>query len=135
MSHPAAEQGGADITEAQLTEAQLTEADVLQGRQTVDQPQQVGHCSCPCLAVRQVQTLQQGEPRPGQELHGAARADPVLVDGHLGPEDGRAGDVVEISRQSQSVSPPTLSPPAGQEDAAQLRLKDFAVNLLRRHPC
>ena len=59
-------------------------------------------------ALAQVEAVEPGEPRPGEELEGGGGAHQGLGDPHIGPEGGAAPDVVQIS--------------AGQKETAQVGL-------------
>ena len=75
---------------------------------TVDDREKTAHSSSPRPTLGQVEAVELGEPRPGQELEGGGGAHQGLGDPHIGPEGGAATDVVQIS--------------AGQEETAEVGL-------------
>ena len=60
----------------------------------MDESEETDHSSRPSPALGQVEAVELGEPRPGEELEGGGGADQGLVDPHTGPEGGAAPDVV-----------------------------------------
>ena len=72
----------------------------------MDASEEAAHSSSPGPTLAQVEAVEVGEPRPGEELEGGGGAHQGLGDPHIGPEGGAAPDVVEIS--------------AGQQEAAEI---------------
>ena len=72
----------------------------------MDEGEETDHSFSSRPALAQVEAVEPGKPRPGEELEGGGGADQGLVDPHTGPEGGAAPDVVEIS--------------AGEQEAAQV---------------
>ena len=70
----------------------------------MDESEEIGHSSRPCPALGQVEAVEVGEPRPGEELEGGGGAHPGLGDSHIGPEGGAAPDVVQISAGQQETA-------------------------------
>ena len=70
----------------------------------MDDSEETAHSLSPCPALAQVEAVEVGEPRPGEELEGGGGAHQGLGDLHIGPEGGGAPDVVEISRGQQEAA-------------------------------
>ena len=60
----------------------------------MDEGEETDHSFSPRPAPAQVEAVEPGKPRPGEELEGGGGADQGLVDPHTGPEGGAAPDVV-----------------------------------------
>ena len=74
----------------------------------MDEIEETAHSSSPRPTLGQVEAVELGEPRPGEELEGGGGTHQGLGDPHIGPEGGAAPDVVQIS--------------AGEEKTAQVGL-------------
>ena len=70
----------------------------------MDDSQETAHSLSSCPALAQVEAVEVGEPRPGEELEGGGGAHQGLGDLHIGPEGGAAPDVVEISTGQQEAA-------------------------------
>ena len=73
----------------------------------MDESEETDHSSRPSPALGQVEALEPGEPRPGEELKGGGGAHQGLGDPHIGPEGGAAPDIGEYLppqfRQQQAL--------------------------------
>ena len=70
----------------------------------MDESEETGHSSRPCPTLGQVEALELGEPRPGEELEGGGGAHQGLGDPHIGPEGGAAAYVVQISAGEEETA-------------------------------
>ena len=70
----------------------------------MDEREEAADSSSPSPALAEVEAVEVGEPRPGEEREGGGGTDQRLRDPHIGPEGGAAPDVVQISAGQQETA-------------------------------
>ena len=70
----------------------------------MDEGEETDHSFSPRPALAQVEAVEPGKPRPGEELEGGGGGHQGLVDPHIGPEGGAASQAVEISTGEEEIA-------------------------------